>query len=179
MADEILTVGHSTHELPELVALLRRHGVELVADVRRFPGSRRMPRFDSDALERSLATEGIRYEHLEALGGRRVPRGDERNSGWRDGGFRGYADHMATDDFASGLARLEALGRKQRGAVMCAEAQWTRCHRRLLSDALLARGWRVLHIGSRGGVEEHELTPFARVRSGQLSYPAEQTSLDV
>ncbi len=156
---EILTVGHSTHPAERLVRLLGAHGVELVADVRRFPGSRRHPQFNADALASTLADAGIAYERLgDELGGRRRPRPGSRHTGWRVEAFRGYADHMETDQFAAGLERLEGLGRERRTAIMCAEGEWRRCHRRLISDALAARGWRVLHIRPDGRTEEHQPT---------------------
>lgn len=174
MADTptVMTVGHSTHPIDAFIALLRRHGIELVADVRRFPGSRRLPQFNAEALEQSLAAEGIRYVHLPELGGRRRPVAGSGNQGWRKDGFRGYADHMQSDEFAAGLERLIAAARERRTAMMCAEGLWWRCHRRLVADALVARGGQVLHIGPDGAVTAHELTPFAAVEGTALSYPA-------
>ena len=165
--------------LDDLVALARRYGVELVVDVRRYPRSRRVPHFNSEELERSLPAAGIDYLHMPALGGRRKPRPGSPNAGWQHEQFRGYADHMETQEFQAALGRLEALARSRPTAVMCAEASWWRCHRRLIADALLARGWRVLHIGSGGGASEHELTRFAAVTAAGVTYPAEQTSLDL
>jgi uncharacterized protein (DUF488 family) len=177
---EILTVGHSNHEEDEFVALLRGAGVELIADVRRYPGSRRLPHFERTALAAVLLQAGIGYRWLgESLGGRRKPLPDSPNGAWESAQFRGYADHMATPEFAAGLAELEGLAREQRVAVMCAEAWFIRCHRRLIADALVARGWRVLHLGSNGKLEEHELTEFAVVEDGVVTYPELQTSLGV
>ncbi len=177
---EILTVGHSNHEEAEFVELLRGAGVELIADVRRYPGSRRQPHFERTALAAVLLEAGIEYRWLgESLGGRRKPAPDSPNGAWESEQFRGYADHMASAEFAEGLATLEELGRGQRTAVMCAEAFWVRCHRRLIADALLARGWRVLHLGSNGRLEEHLLTEFAVVENGRVTYPAKQTSLGI
>ena len=172
-------MGHSTHELDELVGLLRRYSVAVLVDVRAFPRSRRVPQFNSDALERSLPERGVEYVHVPELGGRRRPVPDSPNGGWRDEGFRGYADHMATPEFARGLSQLEALARERATTVMCAEAVWFRCHRRLISDALLTRGWRVRHIGSDGRSSEHELTPFAVAEGGRLGYPPEQTAFEL
>jgi uncharacterized protein (DUF488 family) len=177
--DDIFTVGHSTHELDGLVALLRGAGVSALADVRRYPRSRRVPHFNAESLERSLPVEGIDYVHLEELGGRRSPVPGSPNGGWREGQFQGYADHMATPEFAAALERLETLARARPAAVMCAEAPWWRCHRRLLSDALLVRGWHVLHLGPDGRLSEHELTDFAVVSDGRLTYPPPQTALEV
>jgi uncharacterized protein (DUF488 family) len=142
---EILTVGHSTHGSAAFVDLLRGAGTELVVDVRRYPGSRRMPWFGAAQLSASLADAGIGYEHAEELGGRRDPVAQ----------LQAYADHMATREFAEALARLERAARERRSAMMCAEADWRRCHRRLISDALAARGWDVLHLGPRGELEPH------------------------
>jgi uncharacterized protein (DUF488 family) len=176
---EILTVGHSTHEPEAFLDLLRGAGVALLVDVRRFPSSRRMPWFDAAELRGSLREAGIDYLHLPQLGGRRRPVPGSPNGGWPVGQFQGYADHMASAEFADGLERLVGLGRERRTAVMCAEAQWTRCHRRLLADALVARGWGVTHVGSRGQAEPHRLTEFAVVDGERLSYPPVQASLDV
>jgi uncharacterized protein (DUF488 family) len=173
----ILTIGHSTHDPEAFLELLRRHGVEVVADVRRYPGSRRLPHFNAPELERALGQAGIEYLHLPELGGRRHPAPDSPNTGWRVGQFQGYADHMGSEEFQGGLARLEATAPERLTAVMCAEAQWRRCHRRLLSDALLVRGFEVVHIDARGGSEPHELTPFALVEDGRLAYA--QAELEV
>jgi uncharacterized protein (DUF488 family) len=178
--EEILTVGHSNHEEGGFVEVLRGAGVELIADVRRYPGSRRQPHFERSALAGVLLEVGLGYRWLgEALGGRRKPRPDSPNGGWESDQFRGYADHMASEEFSAGLAELEDLAREQRVAVMCAEAWWVRCHRRLIADALTARGWRVLHLAANGRIEKHELTDFAVVEDGVVSYPEVQTSLGV
>jgi uncharacterized protein (DUF488 family) len=171
------TIGHSTHPLDAFCALLERHGVRRVADVRRFPGSRRHPQFNADALAAGLAEHGIAYAHLEALGGRRSAVPGSENGGWENAAFRGYADHMATAPFAAGLAELEALAAAEPAAVMCAEALWWQCHRRLVADALVGRGWAVDHIGPDGGIAAHELTPFAVVEGGRVVYPAAQLRL--
>jgi uncharacterized protein (DUF488 family) len=174
----ILTVGHSTHEAERFLRLLRSAGVEALADVRRHPGSRRMPQFNSGTLESSLAGAGIVYEWLgEELGGRRRPRPDSANGAWEVEGFRGYADHMASAEFRQGLARLETLAGDRRTAFMCAEGDWRRCHRRLIADALLARGWSVEHLLRDGRRERHELPPFAVVDGPFVSYPEAQQSL--
>jgi uncharacterized protein (DUF488 family) len=175
---QILTIGHSTHELEAFLDLLHGREVEALADVRRYPSSRRMPWFGSEPLAAALAGAGIRYLHLAELGGRRNPVPESPNGGWRVGQFQGYADHMASDEFAAGLRRLEAVARERRTAVMCAEAQWWRCHRRLLSDALLVRGWEVVHVDARGGAEPHSLTDFAVAEGEQVTYPPAQAALD-
>jgi uncharacterized protein (DUF488 family) len=176
-ARRAFTIGHSTHSLDAFVALLGRHAVRRVADVRRFPGSRRHPQFGSEALASGLAASGIAYVHLEALGGRRSVARDSPNDAWENAAFRGYADHMASAAFAAGLAELEALAAAEPTAIMCAEALWWRCHRRLVADALVGRGWTVEHIGSNGEISAHELTPFAVVEGGRVVYPAAQLRL--
>lgn len=173
------TVGHSNHELDRLVALLAAHGVTRVVDVRRFPGSRRLPHFARDELARSLPERGLDYRHLVDLGGRRRPRPDSPNAGWRVESFRGYADHMATPEFHAALSELEELAAARPSAIMCSEGLWWRCHRRLVSDALVVRGWEVRHIAPDARVSEHELTEFAEVHRGELVYPAVELELEV
>jgi uncharacterized protein (DUF488 family) len=171
-------VGHSTHEPGRFLRLLRAASIEALVDVRRHPGSRRMPHFASAALAESLAGTGIEYAWLgEELGGRRRPRRDSPNGGWRVEGFRGYADHMASPEFAAGLERLERIGREKRTAFMCAEGDWHRCHRRLIADALAVRAWRVEHLLPDGRREPHELPPFAVVEGERVSYPPKQAKL--
>lgn len=174
---EILTVGHSTRAPGALESLLRGHGVELLVDVRAHPGSRRMPHFGREPLERSLADAAIGYRHAPELGGRRRPRPDSRNGAWQNGQFQGYADHMESEEFRTGLDDVEAAARGQRTALMCAEAAWWRCHRRLVADALTVRGWRVLHVTGPGAPGEHELTDFAVPHGDRLTYPPRQASL--
>jgi uncharacterized protein (DUF488 family) len=145
-----------------------------VADVRRYPHSRRHPHFDTAVL----AAELRGYVHLPELGGRRRPRPDSVNGGWEVEAFRGYADHMAGEEFAGALARLEELARETPTAVMCAEAPWWRCHRRLVADALLVRGWDVRHIGPDGALTAHALPPFAVVHGTAITYPAPQLRLE-
>jgi uncharacterized protein (DUF488 family) len=173
----VYTVGHSTRSQQELLELLGRQAVTALADVRAFPGSRRHPQFGREELARWLPEAGIEYVHMRALGGRRRPSEDSPNQGWRDPSFRGYADYMATPEFAGALRELEQLARAKPTAVMCAEAVWWRCHRRLIADALTARGWTVCHLGS-GSAQRHELTPFAVMgEAGAITYPPEQMSL--
>ena len=175
-----MTIGHSTHPIERFVELLENNHVECLVDVRTVPRSRRMPWFAGESLASFLPAAGIDYVHEKRLGGFRRPRPDTPNTGWRVETFRGYADHMDSADFRSGVVRVESLALAKRTAIMCAEAQWTRCHRRLVSDALLVRGWTVVHIDSRGGTKPHELTPFAvRVGEDRLQYPATQGTLDV
>jgi uncharacterized protein (DUF488 family) len=177
--EEIFTIGHSTHEPEAFLALLRRFEIGLLADVRRYPGSRRLPHFNARELERLLSGRSMDYVHLPELGGRRSPLPDSPNGGWRSGQFQGYADHMASEEFQAALERLLQLGAERRVAVMCAEAQWWRCHRRLLSDALLTRGARVVHIDSRGDSERHQITDFALVDERGVTYPPAQGTLEL
>jgi uncharacterized protein (DUF488 family) len=167
------TIGHSTHPLERLIELLSEHGVRCLADVRTVPRSRRVPHFDRAMLSVELPAAGLEYAHLPELGGWRSPRtGEERNAAWRHRSFRGYADHMGSEEFAAGLARLVEFASARSTAFMCAEAPWWRCHRRLVADALTARGWEINHIGPDGRVARHELSEFAVVdEDGRLSYP--------
>lgn len=179
----IFTIGHSTREAEELVELLRSNGVELLVDVRRFPGSRRHPHFNGEALAVTLAEAGIRYRHEPAMGGRRSGSGrpDSPNTGWRNASFRAYADHLGSSEMAEALRRLEAEAAEAPVAIMCAEAVPWRCHRQLISDALTARGADVRHIVSDRPPAPHELNEMARVAvDGTVTYPgpeAEQTDL--
>jgi uncharacterized protein (DUF488 family) len=170
----ILTIGHSTHEAAEFAGLLAANGVELLIDVRRHPGSRRVPWTNPGAIEAALP---VPYVHLPELGGRRRPRQDSPNGFWRNSSFRGYADHMAGDEFAAGLERLLALAIRRRVAIMCAEAQWWRCHRRLVADALVARDCPALHVDSAGRAEPHRLTDAAVITEGLVQYPPPQIGL--
>jgi uncharacterized protein (DUF488 family) len=173
----VFTIGHSTHTLDAFAALLEGHGVRRVADVRRFPGSRRHPQFGREALAEGLAARGIAYVHLEELGGRRSVVPGSPNGGWENAAFQGYADHMATAGFAAGHDALRVLAADAAAAVMCAEALWWQCHRRLIADALVVGGWAVDHIGPDGRLAAHELTPFAVVDEGRITYPAPQLRL--
>jgi uncharacterized protein (DUF488 family) len=173
----IWTIGHSTRGLDEFFALLAPYGIEAVADVRRYPGSRRLPHFSQDALSASLAETRIAYAHFPELGGRRRPRPDSPNTTWRDEAFRGYADYMSTDEFRAGIARLLDTAHGARTAYLCAEALWWRCHRRLISDHLKAAGHEVIHILGPDKTEIHPFTPPARIVDGRLSYLPPQTDL--
>lgn len=154
--------------------LLDESHVACVVDVRRLPGSRAFPQYDADALRESLAQAGIDYVHMTALGGRRgrsLPADDMRNALWRNASFRHYADYALTPPFAGALQQLEARAEQQRCALMCAEAVWWRCHRRIIADHLLARGHTVCHIMAPGKVVPATLTPGARVENGSVTYP--------
>jgi uncharacterized protein (DUF488 family) len=166
----VWTVGHSTRSGEEFAQILMAHGIEVLVDVRTFPGSRRYPQFNREALSESLASVGIKYQHEPRLGGRRTPRADSHNTAWRNSSFRAYADHMETDDFSSGVDELLELAAETRVAVMCAESLWWRCHRSLISDYLKAAGHTVIHILDKKKTEEHPFTSAARIVDGQLSY---------
>ena len=173
---EIWSVGHSNRSAAELVALLGEAGVQAVADVRRFPVSRRFPQHSRVRLAPELARAGIAYEFLgEALGGRREPSGPiegSRNGAWRDPALRAFADALDSPELLAGLAALEALAGARPTALLCAERDWRSCHRQILADVLAARSWRVVHLVRTGEREEHRLHPNARVAAGRLSYPA-------
>ena len=172
MLNRIYTIGHSTRTLDELVALLRDHGVTRLADIRRYPGSRRLPHFSRESLERSLP---LHYEHFEDLGGRRSPRKDSPNGAWDNDQFRGYADHMASEAFQRAVDRL--LEGDEPTAVMCAEAVPWRCHRNLLADELVRRKIDVIHILGPGSARPHELNRMARIERGRVIYPPEQSQM--
>jgi uncharacterized protein (DUF488 family) len=159
---ELLTVGHSTHSIDEFLVLLAGARVELIADVRRFPASRRHPQFAAAALARSLADSGIGYEHLAELGGRRSVKPGSPNDAWTVPAFRAYADHLRTPEFAAGRKRLIDLASERRTAIMCAEAQPWRCHRRLIADVFVFDGWCVLDLMPSGQLREHVSPAFAR-----------------
>ena len=172
MLSTIWTIGHSSRPLDEFLALLAQQRVEVLADVRRFPGSRRQPQYAQDALAASLARTKIRYCWLPALGGRRRARADSPNGAWRNASFRGYADHMASEEFARGMDELLALAAGRRTAIMCAEAPWWRCHRALIADQLCVAGIEVVHILDRTHSVAHPMTAPARIVRGALSYAA-------
>ncbi|HBZ69820.1 MAG TPA: hypothetical protein DEP35_08840 [Deltaproteobacteria bacterium] len=170
------TAGHGTRTAEELCALLCEASVSLVADVRSFPGSRRNPQHARAQLECSLPLAGIRYVWLgKSLGGRRKqirrPE-DSPNTAWLEPAFRNYADYLCTADGAAGVAELEAWARKTPTAILCAERLFWRCHRRIIADALLARGWQVVHLLEPGKAQPHTLTAWARVTDGVVTYPA-------
>jgi uncharacterized protein (DUF488 family) len=169
----IFTVGHSTRSRDELLAILHAHGVRRLVDVRRYPGSRRYPHFSRDALGVALEDSGITYLHASELGGRRTPAPDSPNTAWRSASFRGYADHMASEEFQRWLTRLIEWAPAGDTAIMCAEALPWRCHRQLIADALSARGVSVLDILGAGEAKIHEMNPHARVAAdGSVTYPA-------
>lgn len=167
----VYTIGHSTRDLEEFVRLLRGFGVTLLADVRTVPRSRREPQFNRETLPGELATRGIGYRHLEKLGGLRHSRKDSVNGGWENRSFRGYADYMQTEGFAGGIEELAALTRDHTVAIMCAEAVPWRCHRRMVGDALLVRGFEVFDIMGEDRADPERLTDFAVVDGTTITYP--------
>lgn len=170
MSLTIWTVGHSTRSLDEFVALLKHYRIETIADVRRFPESRRLPHFGSKLLQEALASHKIEYDWIPELGGRRSPKRDSPNISWRHAAFRGYADHIATEEFASGLFELMTIAEGLRTAVMCAEVLWWRCHRRLIADVLTSLGVEVVHIRDETSAEIHRLAAPAQMVNGVLTY---------
>lgn len=169
----VSTVGHSTRPFDELVGMLRAHGVAGVAEVRRFAGSRRLPHFNAEHLAVELPARGMTYLACPLLGGRRKPDPASANTGWRNESFRAYADYMQTPQFAEGLEVLIDRAHRTPLAMMCAEAVPWRCHRSLIADALIVRGWTVLDIMSPTKASVHKLTPVARVSGTRLTYPPE------
>jgi uncharacterized protein (DUF488 family) len=170
MVSRVWTIGHSTRPLQVFLELLAGYGIEALADVRRFPGSKRHPHFAQDALSACLEAEGITYRWLPSLGGRRRPRANSPNTAWRNASFRGYADHLGSAEFSSGLDELLELSARRRTTLMCAEALWWRCHRALIADVLCIRGIEVLHILDEQSAVRHPYTSAARIVEGRLSY---------
>jgi uncharacterized protein (DUF488 family) len=166
----VWTVGHSTRPLSDFLGVLAGYRIELVADVRRFPGSRSQPQYQQPALEPALQGAGIGYIWLPDLGGRRRPVSDTPNIAWRHSAFRGYADHMAGEEFAAGLLELLTLAWGLRTAIMCAEILWWRCHRRMIADVLVSLGAQVIHIRDGQLAETHRLRTPAHLVRGVLSY---------
>jgi uncharacterized protein (DUF488 family) len=166
----VWTIGHSTLAIEDFIGRLDSFEIQLLADVRSYPGSRRYPHFNKENLEASLAIAEIRYLHLPELGGRRRARPDSQNVAWRNDSFRGYADYMETKDFLEGIARLLDVARDRATAIMCSEAVWWRCHRSLISDYLKIKGVEVVHILAPNKSEPHPFTSAARIVDGKLSY---------
>jgi uncharacterized protein (DUF488 family) len=172
------TIGHSTRKIDIFISLLEKNGIKLVVDVRGLPGSKRYPQFYKEALSASLHKVGIRYEHFPELGGRRKPKHNSRNTGWRNASFRGYADHMETEEFQKDIERLVDLAREVGPvAIMCAEAVWWRCHRALISDYLKVSGIEVIHIVDANKIEPHPFTSAAHIVEGALSYASDADRL--
>jgi uncharacterized protein (DUF488 family) len=170
----IWTIGHSTRTVDEFISLLEENEIKLLADVRAWPGSKRYPHFNKDALSESLNAQEIRYEHFPELGGKRKSKPDSHNNAWRNASFRGYADYMETEQFQKGIERLlDVAANAGPTAIMCAEAVWWRCHRSLVADYLKVRGVEVLHVLGANKVDPHPYTPVARIVNGELSYGAD------
>ncbi|WP_227378025.1 DUF488 domain-containing protein [Haladaptatus halobius] len=171
----VYTFGHSSRSIEEFISALRSYDITLVVDVRRFPGSRRNPQFGADALAAALDEHGIEYRHLEALGGRRSdPRADSPNNEWENNSFQAYADYALTDEFQTALDELCTFAETDVPVIVCAEAVYWRCHRRIIADWLLARGYEVINIYDADRADEHELTRFAEVSNGRVTYPADE-----
>jgi uncharacterized protein (DUF488 family) len=166
----VWTIGHSTRSIDDLIQVLRSYDIELVADVRRYPGSRRLPQFSAESLEKSLADAGIDYRWIPALGGRRRSESNSQDSAWKHPAFRAYAEHIMTDEFSDGLNELLMLSEGLNTAIMCAEVLWWRCHRRIISDVLVSLGMNVVHIRDESHSDNHKLAPPARLIGGSLVY---------
>lgn len=173
MQSALFTIGHSTHSLDPFLGLLAQHRIERLVDVRRFPGSRKYPHFNRETFAKSLAEAGVQYDWIESLGGRRPKQGDvaSPNLGLRNESFRNYADYMATDAFRAGLQQLVEGAEQKRTAFMCSESVFWRCHRRLISDYLLAHDFSVQHIMPSGELRPHTLTSGAKVVDGEVIFP--------
>lgn len=170
MKSHVWTIGHSTRGLDEFIALLRESSIEALADVRSFPGSRKFPQFNAENLAETLPEAAIEYIPFNQLGGRRKVRKDSPHTVWRNEAFRGYADHMDTDEFKKGIDDLLTLSAKRRTVIMCSEAVWWRCHRSMIADYLKSLGVIVIHIMSPGKTEEHPYTSAAKILNGKLVY---------
>ena len=170
MVSTIWTIGHSNRPLQEFLDLLAHYGLEAIADVRRFPGSRRQPQYTQASLSAALTEHGVAYRWLPALGGRRRPRPDSPNIAWRNASFRGYADYIDTSEFSDGLEQLLEFSSRGRTTLMCAEAVWWRCHRALIADVLRVHGIEVIHILDAKHSVVHPYTSPARIVDGRLRY---------
>ncbi len=170
---EVFTIGHSTRPIEDFIELLKAHGVKRVIDIRTIPRSRHNPQFDRESLAQSLRAAGIGYTHIKKLGGLRHPKKDSINLGWRNSGFRGFADYMQTREFEAALERAIKLAKTKPSALMCAEAVPWRCHRSLVADALAVRKIPVKHIVSATRAQAHKITPFALIRASRVTYPDE------
>jgi uncharacterized protein (DUF488 family) len=167
----VFTIGHSTRTLEEFVELLGVYDVTLLVDVRTVPHSRHNPQFNKETLPSSIKPYGVRYIHMPEIGGLRHPKHDSVNTAWKNSGFRGYADYMQTQEFTDNLLKIISLGRENQLALMCAEALPWRCHRNLISDALVVRHIKVEHIISKESTIKHQLTEFVHVEGTRITYP--------
>lgn len=175
-ARNLWTIGHSTRSISEFIQLLKQNKIRILADIRRLPGSRRFPHFNSERLEESLQDAGLQYVHLIDLGGKRRQDQHSKNTAWRNASFRAYADYMETPEFQKAAEDLMQLAREENTCIMCSEAVWWRCHRSLVADHFKSKGWRVIHILSKNKTEVHPYTAPARVENGRLMYGPAQTS---
>jgi uncharacterized protein (DUF488 family) len=173
----VFTVGHSTLPIERFITLLQAYGVERLVDIRSIASSRHSPQFNGASMADSLTERHIEYAHLQALGGLRRAHKDSPNTGWRNAGFRGYADYMQSVEFRDALETLIRMSRQKRAAIMCAEATPWRCHRSLVADALTVRGIAVVEILSESSYRMHKLTPFARVEGTRITYPSGEATL--
>ncbi len=173
----IYTIGHSTRAEEEFITILRSFKIELLADIRTYPGSKRYPHFNKEKLQQSLSGHEIKYQHFPELGGRRKALKNSKNIAWRNEAFRGYADYMETENFKKAVEQLQETAINYRTAYMCSEAVWWRCHRSLVSDYLKCEGWLVLHIIAENKVEEHPYTSAAKIIDGRLDYSGKQNLL--
>ena len=171
------TIGHSTRDWEVFLSMLREARIEVLADVRRFAGSRRNPQFSGDTMARTLPEAGIAYAPMPDLGGRRRPEPGSHNEAWRNAGFRGYADYMETDPWQAARDALEARASRERTAMMCAEAMWWQCHRSLIADVLKVHGVQVLHVGAAEAETPHPYTSAATIVDGELTYGGAQPAL--
>lgn len=170
----IWTIGHSTRDWIEFIELLKEFKIDVLADVRSYPGSRKFPHFNKENLKEMLPKQGISYRHFKDLGGRRKPNPDSENTIWRHPSFRAYADYMQSEDFNKAVTTLQELASERRVACMCSEAVWWRCHRSMISDELMTKDWQVLHIMGKGKTSEHPFTSPAKVVNGKLVYGLEE-----
>lgn len=164
------TIGHSTRMAKHFIEMLQSFSIEVVVDIRTYPGSNRYPHFNKENLEAYLPENNIEYIHLKSLGGRRLPKPDSKNTSWKNAGFRGYADYMESTEFISTIQHLEDIAMMQHTAYMCSEALWWRCHRSLVSDYLKLNGWKVFHIMDVEKSTEHTYTSPAKIIDGKLTY---------
>lgn len=167
----IYSIGHSTRSVDEFIGILKHYGIDELADVRTMPRSRTNPQFNKEELERIIPEAGIIYTHIKELGGLRKPLKDSTNTAWRNAAFRGYADYMQTPEFTDALSRLIEIASQKTTAFMCAETLPWRCHRSLISDALIVRGFEVIEIFNEKKSQKHKLTPFAVVEGERITYP--------
>lgn len=175
---KIWTLGHSTRSIKEFVEILNSFGIEILVDVRRYPGSKKFPHFNKEKMENTIPEKGIEYIHLENLGGRRKVQKESKNNAWRLKSFQGYADYMETEEFKMAAGKLQKLASEKRVAYMCSEAVWWSCHRSLISDYLKIRNWEVMHIMGENKKMEHPYTKPAQIIDGELSYQKEDTEME-